>query len=111
MGQINTENLLRQLPLINSKGVGFPQESVVSKLNEGQTQTQGQIQTLNLNRSVNTKEMFEPWYKECDELKNRLEKDIREGETFHDWYKEKYLNKIPPGLLDGQMNVLSPSKK
>lgn len=104
-GQVNTEKLLRQLPVCNVKGSGFPQETSLPQI-----QKLPEIKLDSIERRASANEMFRPWYKEIDTLKENVEKQLGSHKKFEQWYKAEFLNKMPPGLIGNRMTVLSPSK-
>ncbi|CAI4063248.1 hypothetical protein N7582_002353 [Saccharomyces uvarum] len=95
----NVEELLRNIPLYNKYGRDFPQETV----------TRLQMPDFKLPSLQPTRDLLDPWYKECDNVTKVCHLHDSSSRKFDEWYKEKYMSKKPPGMVGSIL--LSPSRK
>ncbi|KAI8394394.1 ESCRT-I subunit Mvb12 [Nakaseomyces glabratus] len=99
----NIDDILNNIPLRNKFGDNYPRE----RLNKVE------VPLYKIENIADSKKMFEPWYKECDEIIAACEVHDQLGRNFEQWYNEKYISTKPPGMVqgNGEISVLSPSKK
>lgn len=92
------EETLRSRPLINSHGSKFPHQ-VPPRLH---------VPQIRLQPLQPAKQMFEPWYDECDKLVELTELHDKRSQQFDSWYESQCLSNKPPGM---SMAMLSPSRR
>lgn len=92
------EETLRSRPLVNSKGSKFPHE-LPPRLH---------VPQIKLQPLQSVKQMFNPWYDECNQLIQLAELHDKRSQQFEDWYSAQCLSSKPPGMA---MTMLIPSRR
>lgn len=99
----NVNEILRKIPLYNKFGDHYPHETL-KKI---------EVPQYRIEHLQSVRDMFDPWYKECQDVATLCENHDNATKKFDDWYYQKYISSKPPGMVKGtgEMLVLSPSKK
>lgn len=98
-GIAGAEDILRSRPLYNGRGSDFPRKVL----------NRAEVPQIKLQPSQPSEAMFEPWYRECDDVVRACEMHDKRCEAFDQWYAQRYMSNKPPGMVSNV--VLSPLRR